>query len=200
VTRKRIKHGCNEEWRYASDSNHETMNHVNQGKNRCNSVTLLLRFCDKGLTLPRPWGFGFVKEILRLAMPKQETDCTPLSGNEQLQLCAERAREAERLAQEAEAEEERLRKEMKHVRKAYKKAKQLTKEAAKTASKARTELSGCLDGAFRQLAQALQKDPVLRVNPSSNEPPAVAPGYTAGKAEVLSLPSAQTPSLSNAAG
>jgi hypothetical protein len=80
-----------------------------------------------------------------------------LEANERLRKCAERAQRTDRLAQEAEAEVDRLRKEMKRARKAYKQAREQAKATAKEAERARAELSGCLDGAFRDLAMALQE-------------------------------------------
>jgi len=123
-------------------------------------------------------------------MVKQEPGLATLSSNEQLQRCAERAREAERLAQDADAEVDRLRKEMKRTRKAYKQAKVSAKEAAKTAARARTELSGCLETAFRELATSLQETRTAGKN-SATALTALAPAYAAAKGDVLQLPDAE---------
>jgi len=131
-------------------------------------------------------------------MTTQEAKSATLSGNEQLQQCAERAREAERLAQEADTEAGRLRKEVKRVRKAYKSAKKAAKAAAKTAAKARGELSECLDGAFRQLATALQDQAALQES-SARKPPVLALASSAGTGEVLPLPT-EPPSRATLSG
>jgi hypothetical protein len=131
-------------------------------------------------------------------MAKQTTDSASLSGNEELQLCAQRAREAELLTQEAESEVQRLRKELKQVRKAYKKAKNAAKDAAKAAGKAQAELSGCLGGAFRQLATALEHEAAMQARDAAEKIEPTKRGVSEGR--MLSAPGAETRSPQTVSG
>jgi len=95
------------------------------------------------------------------------------SANERLHELAARAREADRLAEEAAADAGRLRKEMKRARKAYKEARQTAKDATKKSRRAQTELSECLNEAFRIMAMALQQETPPQSRPADTEAPAI---------------------------
>ena len=113
------------------------------------------------------------KTKVSLIVTKQQIDPAIASATEQLQKCAARARETDRLANEADAEASRLRKEMKRARKSYRDAKQVAKKAAKKAKKAQTELGECLNQAFRDLAVALQKEENTQAKTQAGEFPAI---------------------------